>query len=85
MEKAIDKNSKTYRTKALSKRGTEANFLDPIKKKIYQKSYSKHILGGKILEAVPLKKENHNPCNAHPRLHCAFPTCTVGPNGEATA
>ena len=82
MEKAVDKNSKTHRTKALSKRGTEENFLNLIKKENLRKNYSKHILGGKILEAVPLKKENHNCHDAHPWPLRAFLTCTVGHDRE---
>ena len=43
MEKTIDKNSKIHRTKALSKRGTEENFLNLIRKENLPKKNTANI------------------------------------------
>ena len=43
MEKTIDKNSKIHRTKALSKRGNEENFLNLIKKENLPKKTTANI------------------------------------------
>ena len=54
MEKTIDKNSKIHRTKALSKRGTEENFLNLINKS-YLKLRASIISTDEKLKALPMK------------------------------